>query len=210
VKTPKLPKLCKQKKSSGDLAYVCLNGKKHYLGTYGTPEIEEKYLRVISEWTALKRTPATSKTEVTVNTLVTLFLEYAETYYVKNGRNTITYTHFVEISDKLTKFYGSVPVDKFSPVSLDTLRQVLIDSRQVQKPNSLEKPEPLSRKYVNYCVDRIKQIFKWGVANDLVKSETHYALCQLAGLKKGRSRAKELPKVKPVPDDIVEKTLPYL
>ena len=183
MKLPKPPKLCKQKRSDGDLAYVCLNGKKHYLGAFGSPESEEKYLRLISEWAITKKTPSTSKASgITINDLVTAFLEHAKTYYVKNGRITITYTHFVEISSKLNKLYGSLPVNEFSPVFLDILRQRIIDSRCVQKPNLLQKPEPLSRKYVNYCIDRIKQIFKWGVAKDLVKPETHYALCQLSGL----------------------------
>ena len=202
------PKLCRQKTKYSDLAFVRLNGQKHYLGVYGTPESEENYYRITAEWLVAKRTPSTSKTEVTVNHLVTVFLDHAKTYYVKNGRTTETYNHFVRISEKLTKLYGSLPVDKFSPATLDTLRQLLIDGRQ--STNKIDKPEPLSRKYVNQCIERLRLIFKWGVAKDLVKPETHYALCQLAGLKKGRSKAKELPRIKPVADDVVDKTLPFL
>ena len=205
-----IPKLCRQKTKYSDLAFVRLNGQKHYLGVYGTPESDENYHRMIAEWLVSKRTSATSKTEVTINHLVISFLEHAETYYMKNGRTTDTYSHFVQVSSRLTKLYGSLPVDKFTPVSLKTLRQLLIDGRQDKKTNPLQKSQPLSRRYVNQCIDRIRQIFQWGVASDLVKPETHYALCQLANLKRGRSKAKELPKVKPVPDDVVEKTLPFL
>ena len=143
-----IPKLCRQKTKYSDLAFVRLNGQKHYLGVYGTPESDENYHRLIAEWLVSKRTPATSKTEITINHLVTLFLEHAETYYVKNGRKTITYVHFVEVSEKLTKLYGSIPVNGFTPVSLETMRQLLIDSRKVQKPTPQHKPEPLSRKTV--------------------------------------------------------------
>ena len=116
------PKLCRQKTKYSDLAFVRLNGQKHYLGVYGTPESDENYQRVIAEWLVSKRTPATSKTELTVNHLVTSFLDQDKTYYVKNGRVTETYQYFVQISSKLTKLYGSLPVDKFTPVSLATTK----------------------------------------------------------------------------------------
>ena len=152
--------ICKQKRTSGDLAYVCLNGTKFYCGVYGTLEAQEQYLRIVNEWATTKRTPSISKaSEVTINHLVVAFLDHAETYYVKNGRITDTYSHFVQISSRLTKLYGSLPVDKFSPVSLKTLRQLLIDDRQDKKTNQHQKSEPLSRKYVNPCIDRIRQIF---------------------------------------------------
>ena len=63
MKTPKFPKLCKQKKLSGDLAYVCLNGKKYYCRTYGTLEAEEQYLRIVNEWATTNRTPDTPKSK---------------------------------------------------------------------------------------------------------------------------------------------------
>ena len=132
----KLPKLCKQKCKSGDRAFVIINGSRFYCGRYRTQKSEEQYLRIVSEWATTKRTPDDSKTEITINDLVTSFLDHAETYYVKNGRGIETYNHFVRISEKLTKLYGSLPVDKFSPATLDTLLQLLIDGRSaVHKQN---------------------------------------------------------------------------
>lgn len=150
------------------------------------------------------------KDVITVRVLVAAFLDHAETYYVKNGRPTNSAKRFQNVARPLLQLYGSLPVDEFGPAALDVLRSKWIESRKVQKPDPYKKPEPLSREYVNQCIGFIKQIFKWGVEKELVKPETHYALCQLAGIKKGRSRAKELPKIKPVDDEVVEETLPFL
>ncbi|MCL1894896.1 MAG: site-specific integrase [Holophagaceae bacterium] len=213
MKNPKPPKLCCQKKKSGNLAYVSLNGTKHYLGRYGTLESKEQYLRLISEWTAIEKSPAKSKVKdvtITVNELVAAFLDHAENYYVKNGRVTESYGHFVRISDRLKKIYGSIHVDEFTPDCLETMQKVLISDRKVQNPKLAQNKQVLSRKYVNQCIGRIRHIFKWGVSRKKVKPDTHYYLMQLPDLKKGRSKAKELPKVKPVDDAVVEKTLPYL
>ena len=57
----KLPKLCRQKTKYADLAYVRLDGQKHYCGNYGTVEANEKYLRLISEWTANHKKPFNPK-----------------------------------------------------------------------------------------------------------------------------------------------------
>src|SRR3954464_5128239 len=38
-----------------NLAVVTLDGKNHYLGTYGSPESHEKYARLLAEWRANRR-----------------------------------------------------------------------------------------------------------------------------------------------------------
>ncbi len=207
----KLPSLCKQKRASGDLAYVRLNGTKIYCGPWGSQEASEKYERFIAEWLTTKQVASIARKDtITIRVLVAAFLDHAETYYVKNGRQTTSFERFKRVAKPLLENYGSLPVDDFGPSALDVLRSKLIESRKVQKPNPFKKPEPLSRNYVNQYIGFVRQIFKWGVGKEMVKPETHYALCQLAGIKKGRSRAKELPKVKPVDDEEVEKTLPFL
>ena len=205
----KLPSLCKQKRPSGDLAYVRIQGTKFYCGDWGTPQADEVYQRIITEWLATKRTPATTKAEpVTVRVLVAAFLDHAETFYVKNGRLTRSYTNFLRVSRLLVELYGGVPVNQFGPLSLESLRERLINSRK--SPTGIRVEKPLSRYTANKYVGLICQIFSWGVGRELVKPETHYALSKLPPLKKGKTRAIELPPVKPVADEAVEKTLPFL
>ena len=64
---------------------------------------------------------------------------------------------------------------------LKRFREGLIDNRIVQKSKKGQKPEPLSRNYVNQSIDRVRAIFNWGVSECLVKPETHYALILQTG-----------------------------
>ena len=53
-------------------------------------------------------------------------------------------------------------------------------------------------------------MFKWGVENELVPVEIYRALAAVAGLRKGRTEARETDPVTPVPDAVVDATLPHL
>ena len=53
-------------------------------------------------------------------------------------------------------------------------------------------------------------MFKWAVSEELVPSSVYEALKTVAGLRRGHEGTKEKPKVKPVPDEHVEATLPHL
>jgi hypothetical protein len=70
-----IPKLCKQKKSNGVLAFVKINGVRIYCGQWGTPQAEEKYQWVIAEWMTSGQSPVSKKSSVTVAVLVNAFLE---------------------------------------------------------------------------------------------------------------------------------------
>jgi integrase len=57
---------------------------------------------------------------------------------------------------------------------------------------------------------RIKRVFKWAVSEELISSGVHEALSTVTGLKFGRTSARESEPVKPVDDQTVELTLPYV
>ena len=81
----------REHKPSGQ-ARVIIDGKQIYLGRFGTPESWEKYNVLVSERMASEVTPTTSDHVAAKNlTIVELgdaYREWAETYYVKNGRQT--------------------------------------------------------------------------------------------------------------------------
>ena len=58
-----------------------------------------------------------------------------------------------------------------------------------------------SRRYINDNVGRIERMFKWAVENEYVDSGVLQAV---AGLKAGRSAARELDPVGPVPEKHVQ------
>jgi integrase len=67
-----------------------------------------------------------------------------------------------------------------------------------------------SRNYVNSQVNRIKRMFKWAVAEELVPPAVSHGLSAVAGLRLGRCGARETSPVLPVEDSVVDKTLPHL
>jgi integrase len=53
-------------------------------------------------------------------------------------------------------------------------------------------------------------VFKWAVAKELLPASVHHALSAVAGLRAGRTDARESEPVKPVADAVVDATLPFL
>jgi integrase len=67
-----------------------------------------------------------------------------------------------------------------------------------------------SRRYINASIRRTKQMFNWGVQEELVPTEVAGALSWVRGLQKDRTAAREKPRVDAVPDEHVEKVLPHV
>jgi integrase len=65
----------------------------------------------------------------------------------------------------------------------------------------------LARRTINQRIGVIKRMFKWAVENELVPPDIHHALEAVAGLKAGRSAAKETAPIRPVSDKQVEAAL---
>jgi hypothetical protein len=146
-------------KASGQ-AVVTLNGRDHYLGPYGSRASRTLYDRLTSEWVLNGRSLQPPRDEgISVVELCARFLEHARSYYVKDGRPTGAIAGFKAVIKYLRTWYGRDPAANFGPLALKALRQRLVDDGH-------------SRRYVNDHVARIKQIFKWGVAEELVAAES--------------------------------------
>ena len=68
----------------------------------------------------------------------------------------------------------------------------------------------LSRGVINNRIGRIKRMFKWAVAEELVPSSVYHGLQAVAGLSFGRTSARETEPVRPVPDLYVAAVLPFV
>jgi len=97
----------------------------------------------------------------------------------------------------LRALFGQLPAAEFSPLKLKAIRQGMIESG-------------MSRGVINQRIGRIKRMFKWGVAEELVSEPVHRALLAVDGLKAGRSTARETTRVEPVSDEHVAAVLPLL
>ena len=185
-------------KASGQ-AIVDLEGRTFYLGKYGSKASREEYERRIAEYltNGRKLPPTLAKTGISCQELAIHFLEWAEEYYVKNGKPTETFKHCQRALSRLVQHYGNESVNEFSPLSL-----VFLQKQWIEKGYG----RPTINRYV--CI--IKQAFKHGVKFGRVDALTFYALQAVDSLKKGRTKAPEYREIQPISDEIVEKTLRFL
>jgi len=124
-------------------------------------------------------------------------MDHCEVYYRDvNGQKTSTFGNALQAIFALEP-YDDLPVAMFGPKKLQEMRALLV---QQGRP----------RKTCNTIVKAVKRLFRWAESQELVRSGTCHALETVEPLKRGRTTAPELPPVKPVPDKVIEATIPYL
>jgi integrase len=69
---------------------------------------------------------------------------------------------------------------------------------------------PWSRRYINQQMQRLRQMFKWAASHELLPSSVYHALVTIEPLKRGRTAARENPKVGPVPEHLLDGVRPFL
>jgi integrase len=201
-RTPHLPKYRHYKPK--DLAVVRIRGKDHYLGKFGSEASRQKYRRLIAELLAAPSPAAPTLgrndpgTGPTVNELLVAYWDrHVTSYYVKDGRPTSEQGNIRQALRFLRRLYGPSPAKDFGPRALTLVRAAMIDAGRC-------------RKLINKDVHRIRQMFRWAVAQQLYPGTALHDLLAVAALEKGRSAARERPPVAPVPEAVVRATLPHL
>ena len=191
-----LPKYRKHR-ASGQ-AVVTLNGRDFYLGPHGTKASKAQYDVLTGEWLQSGRVPLVdSANEITVVELCARYWKFAKNYYQKQGKCTGEKPNIKVAIRYLRECYGKTGVTEFGPLSLQAVRQQMVENN-------------LSRSYINAQVGRIKRIFKWGVSEELVPPSVLHGLNSVAGLREGRTEARETAPVLPVDEDVLERTLGHL
>ena len=200
-KSTRLPKYRHYKPK--DLAVVRIDGKDHYLGKFGSEESRQKYRRLIAEMLAAPATapPPTPQPDgdggPTLNELLVSYWDHVRSYYVKDGRPTSEQDNLRQALRFVRPLYGPIPAKDFSPLALKAVRRAMIEAGRC-------------RGLINKDVCRVRSMFRWAVEHELVPLATYQALMTVAGLRAGRTDAREKPPVGPVSDEAVERTLPYL
>lgn len=183
-------------KDSGQ-SVVWYGGKGHYLGKHGSPEAREKYERLMAEW--IKNGRKLEKVAVfTVSELLVRFARHANEHYRnKRGEPTGEAKNLGDACKPLRRLFGSKNVIEFTPDDLDTVRTHMIGVK-------------LARTTINARINRIRRVFRWGVAKSLVPETTFRALKTLDGLEEGRTTAREAPPIRAVAPELVTETLPHM
>ncbi len=195
--TPKVPSY-RRHKPSGQ-AVVTLNGQDCYLGKWGSKASKAEYERLIGEWLASGRSrPDNGQHDgLTVAEVALRFLKYAKRYYRKDGRPTSELDEYQQTIRYLRRLYGSTLARDFGPRGLKAARQAMIDA-------------DLCRGVVNRRANRLKRIFKWAVAEELIPPSVYHGLIAVEGLRRGRTEVRESEPIRPVTDAVVDATLPHL
>jgi len=194
------PRYCKHR-ASGQ-AVVSLNGVDVYLGPHGTKVSKAEYDRVIAEWLANgRRQPVSANDNPTVTEVIYRYLIHAQEYY----RHTVDGVRVPtgELAPRklaltvLKELYGRTPAAAFGPLALEAVRAEMIR-------------RGWHRKSINVHVSRIKHLFKWASAKQLLLSTVYHGLLSVSALQKDRTDAVESRPVQPVADALVATTLPFM
>jgi len=195
VKSIKLPKYRKQKRKGQNLAFVELNGHRHYLGTYGSHESKQRYGRLLAEWQGKGKRLSVDPGEITVVEVTARFWEYTQQYYRRaDGTLTCEPNNIRQALRPLKELYGYILAKDFGPLALKAVRQKMIEKRWC-------------RTNINKMISRIKLMFKWAVENELINPSVYQGLQAVSGLRYGRSGAREKKPIRPAPDRLVDGSL---
>ena len=169
MSTSKLPSYCLKKNSNGKkYAYIYLNGKYISLGPDGT-KAKEKYQALLFEWlTNGKFLPIQDKT-ISVKEMCARFLAHAKDYY-SESTELVNYKYVIKI---LLSLYSSIDANDFGPQKLEAVRYNMIK-------------KGWQRSSINKQVMRVRAIFKWAEAKELIDRGMYEHLSTLAPLRKGR------------------------
>lgn len=186
-------------------AVVRLDGKDHYLGVYGTPDSKRRYEQILAEWLARKSgiTPpvlpaeASGYPRLSVEDLIARYLLFAEGHYVKRGKPTRQMERVKLSLGPVRDQFGAIPAASFGPKALKDV--LAIYGRLGWK-----------RGFCNACLGCVKRAFKWAVSEELIPPSVWHGLSTVAGFRRGAPGIAESSKVRPVPWETVEKTLPEL
>lgn len=197
--TQSVPKY--RKHAASQQAFVELAGRRHYLGRHGTKASLLEYDRRIGEWLqngrTIRPTDDDAPGSLLVIELIVAYLNFAKAYYRKAGRPTSEYTAIVQALRQLRRLYGRTRVSDFGPIAMQAVMAQMVTSGW-------------SRGTINRQAARIKRMFKWAVSQELIPASIHHALSSVAGLRKGRTEARETDPVRPVAGDVVDLTVEQL
>lgn len=173
-------------------------------GEYNSPESLAAFARLQLELatspTAAIPAPGVGGTVSTrtVAEVLSAYLDFAERHYRDAAGNPTSKLNEVKLVIRsIRELYAALPVSEFGPLKLKAVRQSWVTRGIV-------------RTEVNARTGMAKRAFKWAVSEELAPPSVFQALAAVAGLQRGRTEAKESEPVGPVPDAVVDATLPFL
>lgn len=160
--------------------------------------VDLEHAQVVIEGEKFRLVPIRIRGDPTVAAIVRLFGQHAAAYYrAPDGKPTSEVGAYRPVLNLVRAVCGRKAARDFAPLDLKAIRQAMI-------------AKGWHRKSINISVGRVKRVFKWAVAEGLAPAHVHHGLLAVAGLRAGRTEAKESEPIKPVADAIIQATLPFL
>lgn len=95
------------------------------------------------------------------------------------------------------ELFGRTPAAEFGPKQLKAVRQAMVE-------------RDWCRNVVNAQVDRVKRMFKWATAEEMIPGDVYHSLLAVESLRRGTPGVRDTEPVKPVPIETLEAILPHL
>ncbi|WP_439624932.1 tyrosine-type recombinase/integrase [Gemmata sp.] len=167
-------------------------------GPYDSPESKAAYARLVTELQVQPLAVAGGQSPYLADVLVA-FLLYAQRQYA--GEDTENPSselrHFKTAIRHVRELYPDVLAADFGPLALKAVPERFVE-------------QGWGRATVNRQTKRVVHIFRWAVGEELVGPDVHRALDLVLPLRRGATRAGEATPRTPVPEAVVEATLPFL
>lgn len=167
-------------------------------GLYSSEESLAAKARLELELATSPTRNVVESSDITVAEVIAAYMAFAARYYVDvEGKPTKELENMEVVTKPVRELYADTLAAEFDPKALTAVRQHMIGLGWC-------------RTLINHNIDRIRRAMKWAASEELIPVETYQALRTLAGLRRGRTEVKESQPVKPVADNVVKATLPYL
>ena len=173
------------------------------LGRYGTAESRQEYTRVLAEWEAngrrlISTSTAASAPDLTVNEMLLQFWRWANRHYRDSaGEPSRELENLLHALRPLRRLYGHASARDFGPLALRCVQEDMIKAG-------------LSRNVVNGRVNRVRRVFKWAASFEVLPASVYQALRTVPGLRRGQTEVREMEPIRPVCDEHVRLSLPFL
>ncbi len=170
-----------------------------YFGPWDSAEAAAAYNRFQVEWAGRGRgrPPLRPGGMVTVAVLVAGWLDHCDGYYVKNGRPTSEVYGQRSAAAAVVRAFPDLPAADFGPGQLRAVRDAIVAAGK-------------SRSTANAYQTRVVQMFGWAVGQRLVAADVWHSLQKVERLQRGRTKAPDRAKRRPVKWDDVRRTLRHL
>ncbi len=217
---------------------VRIAGKDYYLGEYQSQQSWRRYNQLLAELffaepaaNSLAQNTAPAQVAVKapeplvaplrIGELTMRFQVHANAYYVKDGKPTSEAETIKRSLVFLNRMFCEEPANSFTSKKLELVRESVAGdpvtkTRKKKGKGAKGQTETVvlhatkSRSTANRYTARIKQMFKWAVHEELVDPGVYERLRALPPLKKGRTKARETKKVRPVFEEHIQAVLEKL